>query len=112
MRHKGYVVLVVGLASLAGAIALVGWHYHRGSNAVFVPTWRVEYGKMPASDAALIDWLKSQPGVNEVSVHRDGKTLAITYEIKAGHPMPNVLDQADTLGYAERGSFSGDMRVK
>jgi hypothetical protein len=36
----------------------------------------------------------------------------VTYEIKAGQAWPEVLEKADTFGYAERGSFFGNVRNK
>jgi hypothetical protein len=111
-KYTGYIALIVGLLSLAVAAALVGRHRHRTSNIVFSCTWHVEYGTMPASDSELTDWLKSQPGVTEASVTREGKLLIVTCDVKGGQPMPKMPEKADTLGYADQRSFFGNVRTK
>jgi hypothetical protein len=40
---------------LAGALALVGWNLRRESNATFPVVLRVEYGKMPVGDSAVVE---------------------------------------------------------
>jgi hypothetical protein len=67
---------------------------------------------LPADDGALVGWLIAQPGVTAASVTREGKVLVVTYDSKAGQPMPKVLEQADALGDGGRGSFFGDLRQK
>jgi hypothetical protein len=102
-------VLLIGL--LAGALIMLG------AVAIYQATstsWyrvRVSYTTYPADDEALTAWLRSQPGVSNVTVVREGGTVLISHGWPTGfrrRPIPGpslqaILDEADRLGYKQRG---------
>ena len=60
---------------------------------------------MPADDKPVVDWLKSQPSILNPKVTREGKFIVVTYDMRVGQSLPNIIESVDKLGYAERGEF-------
>src|SRR5262245_12733052 len=59
----------------------------------------------PPDDRALVQWLKSQPGVVECSVQRDpaNRLLTISYALEGFHPEPDLGEKVHDLGYGYGG---------
>jgi hypothetical protein len=112
MKYPRKIALVLAMCFFVGALAFGGWVLYRVNNVEFAYTWRIEYKKMPVDDMPLVDWLKTQPGVLNANVTRDGKFILVTYDLKSEHSTPNVIERADKLGYSERGDFFGDLHVQ
>jgi hypothetical protein len=85
-------ILLVGLAGCGGVIA------YEGSYVVV---------KAPADDESLRKWFEEQPGVRDVNVTREGKTVRVRYSRdvthrELNHPAPPFNE----LGYEVSG-FGG-----
>jgi hypothetical protein len=64
---------------------------------------------MPADDEAMMAWLRSQPGVRQATVSRDGDKLILVYimAVPSRGPMPEVLGAGEKFGYGGFGGFTG-----
>ena len=75
---------------------------------------RAEFRSLPADDAALIAWMKEQPGVINCYVNRDSDTIIVVYwnmsQNVAGPPTPELRDVFDTFGYKRLVSFDPHWR--
>jgi hypothetical protein len=73
---------------------------------------RIEYTTLPADDAALVEWLRAQPGVSGAAVSREGRVLVVSFSMRTmgSAPGPDVIAEAERFGYQGRGSFSGSLR--
>jgi hypothetical protein len=105
---------MIGLCVIGclGAAGILGYTEYVAQRTIFESTWRIEYGTMPTNDDALLDLLKSQPGLEGVSVARDGKALIVRYEFRGGQTLPQIMEKTETLGYGDRRSFHNEIRVK
>lgn len=75
---------------------------------------RAEFRRLPADDAALIAWMKEQPGVINCHVNRDSDTTIVVYwnmsQNMAGPPTPELRDVFDTFGYKRLVSYDPHWR--
>lgn len=95
------------LAFLAGGIL-----FFRQSRNVSYGEFRVTYAALPADDAALGEWLRTQPGVMFASVRRSGLQVRMYYELEAGSSIhPNPTTQAEKLGYGEPTGFESSQHT-
>lgn len=111
MGVGGHRVVVVVLAStLAASVAAV--ILFTATNAY---SFELVYAELPADDSALANWLRSQPGVQEVTVSRRGDTVLLGFTMPSlgGHPQPDVVGQAGRLaGYRGFKGFSSSVKFR
>lgn len=112
MSTGARIILTCVLVGLVGTAAILGWTQYLASKTIFENHWKVEYGKLPENDNELLGWLKGQPGVENASVQRNGKTIEIRYEIRPGTSLPDVLAQAESLGYSQPSNTFGQMLTR
>jgi hypothetical protein len=91
MKHSALLVLLllVGLAGCGG-----------------VTTYEGSFGivKAPADDEALKEWVEAQPGVSDVSVTREGKTVRVRYSRdEARWQLKYLTPPFQDLGYEPSG---------
>src|SRR5262245_9057084 len=90
-------ILLVGLAGCGNVIT---------SEGTFVVV------KAPADDEPLRKWLDEQPGVRDVSVTREGKTVRVRYAMDLAHweihylspPLKELGYEASSFGWKTSGS--------
>jgi hypothetical protein len=105
--------IIPGGAVVAIGIVVAGaWLIGQSRNDLFVYTFRIEYGKMPADDKDLVQWLESQEGITQVAVTREKQWLIVRFDGKPKVHAPDVIAKAETFGYTARGSFSTTMDLK
>jgi hypothetical protein len=68
------IVLIALVLAWAGT---VGWLGYRLANATTVMTARLDFADLPASDEALQEWLRSQPGLAAAAVRRQENTVVV-----------------------------------
>jgi hypothetical protein len=93
-------VKYVAVAVVLVALGVAGWAVYRSLNPTLVYTYRIQYADMPATDDALADWLKAQPGVTQASVRREGDAVVVRYEVKGDHSTPDVVAKSKDFGYS------------
>jgi hypothetical protein len=63
---------------------------------------------MPADDAAIVDWIKTQPGIVEVSADRRGQMVVVVFVIEPNAREPRWIEWARDgngyLGFADGGT--------
>lgn len=91
------VVLVVGSIVLGWC----GYLVYRAATQIKTSTFRIVYKTMPAEDEAMTAWLRSQPGVKQATVSRDGDTLILVFVMAASSrdPEPEILPAGEKFGY-------------
>ena len=93
-------ILLVGLAGCGGVIT------HEGTIVVV---------KAPADDETLRKWVEEQPGVRDVRVTREGKTVRVRYAIDQTHwEFNHLAPPFQDLGYDASGfgwKISGTSRL-
>ncbi|HMP02916.1 MAG TPA: hypothetical protein PKD86_16475 [Gemmatales bacterium] len=63
---------------------------------------RCAFDEAPADDKPLRNWLEAQPGVRDVSVNREGKTIRFRYTKEEASQEPKYLaPPAEDLGYGK-----------
>jgi hypothetical protein len=62
---------------------LVGWLGYRLANATVLWPMQLHFAALPASDELLREWLRSQPGVLDARVSRQGDTVEIELTLSA-----------------------------
>ena len=93
-------ILLVGLAGCGGVITCEG---------------TIVVVKAPADDETLRKWVEEQPGVRDVSVTREGKTVRVRYAIEQTHwEFNHLAPPFKDLGYEASGfgwKISGTSRL-
>jgi hypothetical protein len=67
---------------------------------------------MPATDDALADWLKSQPGVIHATISREKNGIVVNYEMKMHHSIPDVIRKSNDFGYSGLVGFTGGLEYR
>ena len=72
----------------------------------------LEFGFLPGDDQELISWLSQVQGVAAPHVSRDGKLIALDYELShdPSHPAPamlfsDIMKKCESLGYREQQGY-------
>ena len=97
------------LATLV-ALGVAAWGGLRSTlNVSWIYSVEARFEKMPASDHALLMWLRAQPGIiaHTVSVDRldDGTQLRVTFlqvrNLAGEPPFPDLDGRVGSMGYAQ-----------
>ncbi|HQR09601.1 MAG TPA: hypothetical protein PLN21_22455 [Gemmatales bacterium] len=111
MKPPGKVAIGIGIVVL---VLLLAAGYEAFFRMARIYQWRTDYAELPVDDRALTEWLRSFPGVSEVSVKREGKTVIVNYvmPLMGGSSRPDVHGEDGRLGYKNRGSFTTNTTLR
>src|SRR5438046_1578061 len=96
MRAAKWVMLAILIAFLALAA-------YYGATLRSIHTYQVDYDVLPRDDAELQAWLNAQPGVRDVRVQRNERTLRVQFTM----PWWYSATAVDVRGHAEANSYKG-----
>jgi hypothetical protein len=92
------IAIVMGIVIVLGFAAVIGYEAKtRTQTSIF----RISFDHMPKDDSALTDWLRSQPGVREPKVSRNGDMLTVEFIMPAYSTVPDVTQATKQFGYPE-----------
>jgi len=77
-----------------------------------IHTYQMEYTDVPRSDSELQSWLNGQPGVRDVRVQRNEKTIQVQFTTPWWHAATaiDVMGHTDATGYKGRQGSSSEHR--
>src|SRR6516162_8684257 len=89
---------------LAVLIILIAAAAYYGFTLRSLHTYQIEYTELPRNDGDLETWLSGQPGLRDVRVQRNEKTILVQFTVPWWHSSTavDVMGHADATGYKGR----------
>ena len=103
--------IIGGLMVLSIVLGVGAYAIYRAATVTKTSTFRIVYKTMPADDAVITEWLRSQPEVTQASVSRDGDTLVLVFVTAPSSPEPEIVKTAERFGYRGWGGIATSIEL-